>query len=74
MPLAYPLYVEDDCLRKRLIANHVFVPTYWPNVLESCGTDTLEYSFAKYLLPLPIDQRYGEEEMQTIVGIITDTL
>ncbi len=74
VPLAYPLYVKDDCLRKRLINNHVFVPTYWPNVLETCGADTCEYSLAKYLLPLPIDQRYGEEDMQTIVGIVTDAL
>lgn len=74
VPLAYPLHVKDDCLRKRLIDNHVFVPTYWPNVLETCGADTCEYSLAKYLLPLPIDQRYGEEEMHSIVSIITATI
>jgi len=70
VPLAYPLYIEDDTLRRKLIDNSVFVPTYWPNVLNDVSQGSTEHSLAKYLLPLPVDQRYGEEEMQAITDII----
>ncbi len=69
-PMVYPYLSEDDSLRKRLINNKIFVATYWPNVLEWCGPETTEYRLAKYLLPLPIDQRYGQEEMERIIRTI----
>lgn len=70
VPMAYPFYVEDESLRSRLIANKVFVPTYWPNVIDECAEGTVEHSLAKYLVPLPVDQRYDKEDMQTIIDII----
>lgn len=69
-PLAYPFMSTDSGLRKRLIENKVFVATYWPNVLKSCSNNSPEYQLAEYILPLPIDQRYSKEEMQTIIDII----
>lgn len=70
VPLAYPLYIEDDTLRRKLISNSIFVPTYWPNVLSGTSERSTEHALAKYLIPLPVDQRYGAEEMR----IITDTI
>lgn len=69
-PMVYPYYTKDTELRKRLIANQVFVATYWPNVLEWCKEKDLEYKLATQIIPLPIDQRYGEEEMRRILDII----
>ncbi len=69
-PMVYPYLSEDDSLRKRLINNKIFVATYWPNVLEWCPRDSVEYKLAKYLLPLPIDQRYGGEDMERIIKTI----
>jgi len=69
-PMVYPYLSEDDSLRKRLIENEIFVATYWPNVLEWCDEDSTEYKLAKYLLPLPIDQRYCEEDIEYIVKTI----
>lgn len=69
-PMVYPLYVEDDTLRSKLIANKVYVATYWPNVFEWCKEDTVEYRLAKYIHPLPIDQRYDLEDMDFIIRII----
>ncbi len=69
-PMVYPYLSEDDSLRKRLIDNKIFVATYWSNVLEWCQEDSTEYRLAKYLLPLPIDQRYGNEDMERIIKII----
>lgn len=69
-PMVYPLLTEDLALRQRLVENKVFVATYWPNVSEWTKKGMLEYELAERLIPLPIDQRYGQEEMKTICGII----
>jgi hypothetical protein len=65
-PMVYPYYTEDENLRKRLIDNAIFVAQYWPNVLSWCSPSDKEYKLAKHILPLPIDQRYGDEEMDYI--------
>lgn len=69
-PMVYPFYTEDVNLREELIKNNIYVATYWPNVFEWCKKDTTEYRLAKFLLPLPIDQRYGRKEMGIILGVI----
>ncbi len=71
VPMVYPFLTTDDSLRARLITNKVFVPTYWQNVL--LWTDeyqTIERQLVEYLLPLPIDQRYTVQDMQTILSYI----
>jgi len=70
-PMVYPYITEDSTLRQRLIDNKVFVATYWPNVFDWCSDDSIEFNFAKYIIPLPIDQRYTEEDMERIIAIIT---
>lgn len=70
-PMVYPYYTTDTELRKQLIRNQVFVATYWPNVLEWCKEGDLENELCKYIIPIPIDQRYGEEDMRRIIEIIS---
>lgn len=68
---AYPMLIENGPeLRKMLAEKKIFVPTLWPNVLKDCPEDSLEHKFAKNILPLPCDQRYGEEEMLYISEVI----
>lgn len=70
-PMVYPyLNNEKRNLRQRLISQKIFVARYWPNVLEWTTNDSLEYYFANQILPLPIDQRYDERDMQRIIEII----
>ncbi len=71
-PMVYPYLTDDPNLRQRLIDNKIFVATYWPNVFEWCAKDTVEFNLAKQLIPLPIDQRYGKEDMQHILNVIFD--
>lgn len=73
-PMVYPFWSVDETLRGKLIANKIFVATYWPNVLEWCNKETLEYKFTKWLIPLPIDQRYNVSDMQIIVDTIKSVL
>lgn len=69
-PMVYPFMTNDESLRGRLIQNKVFVARYWPNVLEWCSKFEFEYKLATQIIPLPIDQRYGEIEMNYIVEIL----
>jgi hypothetical protein len=62
VPLAYPFLTKNPNLRKALIANKIYVATYWPGVKPPFEGD---------LLPLPIDQRYGTPEMERIVEALT---
>lgn len=69
-PMVYPYWTDDDKLRRHLISNKVYVATYWPNVLENCLENELEYIFAKFVIPIPCDQRYNAEDMKRIIDVI----
>ena len=71
VPMVFLLESEQGQeLRKMLIAKKVFVAKYWPNVDEWAGEDALETWMANHILPLPIDQRYGKDDMERILNII----
>jgi hypothetical protein len=61
VPMVYPLLMERDDLRDKLIANKIYIARYWPET---------ESYLQKYLLPLPIDQRYGIKDMERIIHLI----
>ena len=66
---SYPLYINNaENLRKKLIDKNIFVPILWPNVIKD-NKNSNAYDFAKNILPLPCDQRYGIEEMDKIIKI-----
>ena len=70
-PMVYPfLPKEDKDIRNRLIKNKIYVARYWQNVLSWCNPQDIETKLAKNLIPLPIDQRYGEQEMRKIIKLI----
>lgn len=70
VPMVYPFYTENLKLRAQLIKERMFVATYWPNVFGWCNLTDFEYSLANYIIPIPVDQRYGNEEMNQIIKII----
>jgi hypothetical protein len=70
VPMVYPYLVPVKGLREKLIENKVFVARYWPSVLEYTTPDDIDYLLAYQMQPLPIDQRYGEEEKNYIIKII----
>jgi len=66
-PLVYPYWSNNGKeLKKKLIEQGIFVATYWPNVLEWAKSDTIEYELANNIVCIPVDQRYGKEEMEYI--------
>ena len=72
---AYPFWPKGEgiCggeLRRELIRRKVYIPVLWPEVLTLCGEESLEHRMAENILPLPVDQRYGEKEMGEILEIL----
>ena len=65
VPMVYPYMTDDRHLRAKLIKQKIYVASYWPEV-QNCG------DLQERLLPLPIDQRYGEEEMKRIVEVVKE--
>lgn len=72
VPMVYPYWAENAQLKSELIENKIFVATYWPNVLEWCKEGDVEFAFAKEIAFLPIDQRYGADDMQRMIELILD--
>lgn len=64
----YPLYIENGAaVRKELQTKKIFIPSLWPAVFNLCEENELEYDMAKNILPIPVDQRYGIEDMEYIL-------
>lgn len=70
IPMVYPYLTKDGELKQKLIDEKIYVPSYWPNVLEWSREKDLERLLAQNLCSLPIDQRYGIGEMERIINVI----
>lgn len=70
VPMVYPFLAPVKELREKLIKNKVFVARYWPNVLDWTTEKDIEYLLAFQMQPLPIDQRYAEENIERIIRIV----
>ena len=67
----YPFYSDNSkALRDKLIQKKVYVPLLWPNVLQS--EDRLAAEYAETILPLPVDQRLTEQDLQLFINIIQE--
>ena len=67
VPMVYPFYTSDSELRSRLIEKKIFAATYWK------GTDKSAEALTSSIIPLPIDQRYGLEEMKFIAETVLNS-
>lgn len=75
VPMVYPLLPAVSVDRESLYKNKLFIPTFWAEVKDS--NDPLfetERKLAVQLLPLPIDHRYTEADMQRMAAVIKTTL
>ncbi len=72
-PFAFPYYHANGVeLRRFLASKKIYVPTNWSYLLEICDPESREYRWSADVLPLPLDQRYGEREMEVIVRAIEE--
>lgn len=73
-PMVYPLFVRQENIKQLLISNNIYVATYWKEVLQYTKPHWFEHELTRYLVPLPIDQRYGTKEMHYIVQTVKNIL
>lgn len=67
----YPLWLDNGSqLRKSFCQNKIYIPTLWPNIVNNLPHDWLEWELANNILPLPIDQRYGIDDMRYMLEVI----
>ena len=72
-PLYLPIYVEKRKeLQTFLASNSIFCPVIWPKptVIVHCDDET-KYMY-EHMLCIPIDQRYGDEEMDIVFRVIEE--
>jgi dTDP-4-amino-4,6-dideoxygalactose transaminase len=72
VPFCYPLMPKAPIEKRRFYDKNVFLPNYWPDVLDREFSSVNAKKFSLDLLPLPIDHRYGKEEMDFIIKIVKD--
>lgn len=74
-PYCYPFLCENGPqIRRELAGQKIYVPTLWPNVLETCPPASVEYEYARNILPLPVDQRYTGGGVERIVRTLLPLL
>ncbi len=71
VPMVYPLLTEEKVRHEKLWSKNLFVPIFWQDVIKRKirGFATEEH-LTNHLLPLPVDHRYTEEDMQEIVSLV----
>lgn len=73
VPLYFPILVDDrDALQDLLADNDIYAPVVWPK--PDCCPPICKEAEEIYekILCIPIDQRYGTDDMNRIVKVITD--
>lgn len=70
VPMVYPFLFRSENLRKKLIDKKIYVPQWWKYILQEGQANEYERYLSKYLLPLPIDQRYGTDDIYNITNIV----
>lgn len=71
VPLCYPFLPSvKTASRLELISKRVFVPSYWPEVLNRVEKDSFEWNLVTNGLFLPCDQRYNENDMNRLISLL----
>lgn len=70
VPMVYPLVVEDDNLLKRFLEAKHYQGHWWNYVVKEMPRNTFEHWISRYMIPITIDQRYGEEDLHYLRKVI----
>lgn len=70
-PLFFPIYVKERAeFQRRLAQNEIYAPVLWPvHTKELLINDSIKQMYDEILM-LPIDQRYGREDMNRMIDVI----
>lgn len=74
VPMVYPFLAEKDELLSALLAHKHFQGHWWSYLLAEVSQDSTEAWLSRYMIPITIDQRYGEAELLHISALIKECL
>ncbi|MBQ6959563.1 MAG: hypothetical protein IJP78_01150 [Clostridia bacterium] len=69
-PFVYPLVIKDAALRSKVVGRKIYVPQWWKYLFDEVPENSMEAWLSSWLLPLPVDHRYTEQEMEEMADII----
>lgn len=70
VPMVYPLVVENDKLIDRLFKAKHFQGHWWSYICQEHGEDCFEHWISRYVIPITIDQRYGQKDLEFLHSVI----
>jgi len=73
-PMVYPLLIEQENMVDILKDNKIYTGRWWVHVLKNVSETKIESRLSKFMIPIPIDQRYGEQEINFIQSIINGNI
>jgi hypothetical protein len=75
VPMVYPLLPAGTVNRQALYNSNLFIPTFWTEIITGDESGyTVEQRLAEKLLPLPVDHRYGINDMKRMATFIQSML
>jgi hypothetical protein len=74
VPMVYPFMFKDDSLVAKLISQKIYTGRWWKDVLNHVEFDSFEGKLSSFMVPIPIDQRYNQEEINYCYEVIHSIL
>lgn len=71
-PMVYPLLSGSKSIIKYLYKRNIIAVNWWNHVSDLVRNKGFEHTLAQYLIQLPIDQRYDENDMIYIANTIDE--
>ena len=65
----YPLLLDRD-IHQELVGERIYVPRLWSQLMEQEWNGSLEQKYSACIVPLPMDQRYSQPQLEQMVQII----
>lgn len=72
-PFAYPYMVRGAAeIRRKMIERKIYIPILWPDAASAAPEGSFDRRLSADVLPLPVDQRYGAEEMDIMIDALKE--
>ena len=66
IPMVYPLVIKHVTIVEQLKEIGIYTGRWWKHVLDNVSSESFEALLSRYMIPLPIDQRYDKDELNYI--------
>ncbi|MFC5703553.1 hypothetical protein ACFPVX_19895 [Cohnella faecalis] len=70
IPMVYPLVIENEDLRNKLVSNRIYIGHWWEYLINELPFNSIEVYYSKFLIPIQIDHRYDRKHIQYVYELI----